>query len=109
MTIKQRLYRFRSELRTTSKYTGNFLFFVFHSGLFNVILLYYLVRFRRIKVRSYARLVKDLGITQDVSLGLYLYERKFTYEEMKRAVLAEESDTARKQRELLERAFFDGE
>lgn len=108
MTTKQRLYRFRSDLKNTSKYTGRFLFFAIRAGFFNVITLYYLVRIKKISLQTYVALVHDLQIMQDVRLGLYLYGTKYTYPEMKRAVRSGDSEAARTQQELLEESFLDG-
>lgn len=102
MKILNKVHRVYREWRTTSAYTGRFVFFVRHVGALKTILLFILVRKYNVPLSTYATMVHNLEVVPAVGLGQYLYQGMHSYEEIKIAVRAGDDEFSRKEREKFE-------
>lgn len=93
MTALERLRRTLSSITKTSRYTGRFLFFAIRVGFVKTTMMYILVRKYQISLEIYSKITKEIKIINSVSLGLYLFKDKFSYDEVKKAVRSLDSES----------------
>jgi hypothetical protein len=93
------LYRVYSNARYTSAYTGKFIFFALRMSVIKFSVIFALVRFYHISLKSYSALVCDLEVPLRISLGRYLFKNRYSYSEIKASLTRQTGASSAQQSE----------